>query len=631
MKYIILLIFIFVFFVSFSYFDANAQNPEKPDIIPKNTPQKDVPVGNEAKIDSDIRKLIKGENSRLTRDVSDSANLVRFNQVSPLDEIEVYIYLDSKLDNLPDNIPLISRADNIVFTKLSANQIDSLASLDNVKRISSPINAVFYGHDVSEGVDFSFANLMHTAGYTGSGVTVAVIDESFLTSDTEISSNISGTWKSPLCADMTCGATAGNSHGTAVAEIVVDMAPNVSLRLYAIDNSVDFSNAIDDAIANNVDVITISLGFPTMGGDGTLDYFRDGTSPAAKKVNTAKDTGILVTVASGNEGNSHWQGTYSVSSVSPVSLGLSSDYESVMNFRPGASGVQRACLPVDDFGDQYIASWRAWDVTNQDYDFFLYDSSMNTIIDTSDLIQSGIESPIEIIPSGSPVGNACLVLASWDSTQNHFFHINAGDNEIDASVRVRSGSVSTPADATGALTVGAINQATNTLESFSSSGPTDDSRAKPEICGSDNTLSHQSGLNPFFGTSSATPHVAGAAALLLNQNSLLTVDQLQDKLIDESQFNVNYSIDNLCGSNSGALSLQNTSTACPPIPQSGTWTITYDCELTNNTTVPGNILIQNNSVLTIPTGIILDIDFTTKNLTITSGSGVLIKSGGKIT
>ena len=99
------------------------------------------------------------------------------------DEIEVYVYLDSKLDNLPDNIPVISRADDVIFTKLSADQINSLASLDNVKRISSPIKAVFYEHALSEGVNFSFANLMHTAGFDGSGVTIAVIDGGFFTSN----------------------------------------------------------------------------------------------------------------------------------------------------------------------------------------------------------------------------------------------------------------------------------------------------------------------------------------------------------------------------------------------------------------------------------------------------------------
>jgi len=133
-------------------------------------------------------------------------------------------------------------------------------------------------------------------------------------------------------------------------------------------------------------------------------------------------------------------------------------------------------------------------------------------------------------------------------------------------LQIRAGSLDTPADATGALAVGAINQATDTLEPFSSSGPTDgpSPRNKPEICGPDFTLTHQTSLNPFTpgtfpGTSAATPHVAGGAALLLDQNPSLTVDQLRNKLINEARTGA-YSVNNLCGGNSGALSLQAAST-----------------------------------------------------------------------
>jgi subtilisin family serine protease len=305
-----------------------------------------------------------------------------------------------------------------------------------------------------------------------------------------------------------------------------------------------------------------------------------------------------------------------------------------MEFRSSATGNQKACLPVTNNGDTYLTAWNDWLATNNDYDLFLYDSSLTTILDSSDNDQTaGIVPPTESILAPLS-GNGCLVLASFSSTQNHLIHIDVGNNDLDVSVRVRAGSISTPADASGALTVGAVNQETDTLEAFSSSGPTDDNRNKPEICGPDNVLTHQnvlSNLNPFFGTSSATPHVAGAAALLLQETPSLTVDQLRQKLIDEAVFNSGYSQDNLCGSNSGHVSVLVTATTCPPIPASGDWTITYDCELRSNGTVLGNIIVQNNAVLTILNGVTLNIDFTTKYLLVKSGSGVLIKSGGKIT
>ncbi len=53
--------------------------------------------------------------------------------------------------------------------------------------------------------------------------------------------------------------------------------------------------------------------------------------------------------------------------------------------------------------------------------------------------------------------------------------------------------------------------------------------------------------------------------------------------------------------------------------------------MTASATAPGNVLVQNNSLLTVPSGITLDVNFGTFNLTVKSGSGILIESGGTIT
>jgi len=67
------------------------------------------------------------------------------------------------------------------------------------------------------------------------------------------------------------------------------------------------------------------------------------------------------------------------------------------------------------------------------------------------------------------------------------------------------------------------------------------------------------------------------------------------------------------------------------VPSSGNWMIGQNCKLMTSATTPANVIVQNNSVLEIPNGVTLDIDFANFNLTIKSGSGVLIKSGGIIT
>ncbi|MFQ5440100.1 MAG: hypothetical protein ACE5DL_01415 [Nitrosopumilaceae archaeon] len=66
------------------------------------------------------------------------------------------------------------------------------------------------------------------------------------------------------------------------------------------------------------------------------------------------------------------------------------------------------------------------------------------------------------------------------------------------------------------------------------------------------------------------------------------------------------------------------------VPSSGNWIVASDCVLTGNAVAPGNVWIQNNSVLTIPNHVTLGVDFQNYNLKVFSGSGVLIKLGGAI-
>lgn len=675
-------------------------------------------------------------------------------------QLTTYVYL-SDLGNLPPGIEILAQDKNIIESKLDIQQIQTLAKSPSVEKITLPDYARFSVIDESEGVTFSLADKLHLAGFNGSGITVAVIDDSFITNNTQISGNIISQSYAAGCADMACGYTDGNSHGTAVAEIVVDMAPGVNLRLYSIKGAVDFANAVDYAIGNGTDVITASLGFPTLGGDGTniKKWYRDGTSSVAKKVNDAKNAGLLFTVASGNNGATHWSGTY-VANSTVMDEPLNGDlvflsgapefpgYQSVMIFNSTASGNMKACLPVNNVGDLYIASWNAWPTTTQDYDIFLYSSDMQDFLGGLNSAQYPfVDKPQEKINSEG-IGDACLVLASFHSTEDHLIHIDTGANSLDTSFQIPATSLDTPADSVSALTVGAVsfnNTITDYnddfLEDFSSQGPTDDSRVKPEICGPDRNFTHQTNLyspepGTFPGTSAATPHVAGAAALLLQQDPSLTVDQLKQKLIYNARFDADFSVDNKCGSDSGSLQLPldasisivktanggnavfdftttstdtnldgnftgnggftiDTSTinsvkftglspavnytitespesgwkfnsvscsgattsisgqtvtidpieasqitctytntkipACTP-PDSGNWVITTSCILNSNHTLTGgNIIIQNNSVLEIPSGVTLDIDFASHNLTVKSGSGVLIKSGGKIT
>jgi len=77
------------------------------------------------------------------------------------------------------------------------------------------------------------------------------------------------------------------------------------------------------------------------------------------------------------------------------------------------------------------------------------------------------------------------------------------------------------------LAVGAVPySATSTIEAFSSQGPTTDERLKPEVVGVDRGDSASYGLDGFSGTSQASPHVAGLAALVVEQYPAYTPAQV---------------------------------------------------------------------------------------------------------
>jgi len=67
---------------------------------------------------------------------------------------------------------------------------------------------------------------------------------------------------------------------------------------------------------------------------------------------------------------------------------------------------------------------------------------------------------------------------------------------------------------------------------------------------------------------------------------------------------------------------------CLP-PSSDDWVVMISCDLVQSATAPANVLVMNNSKLTIKSGDTLTIT-TGNNITIASGSGLLIESGGTV-
>lgn len=133
---------------------------------------------------------------------------------------------------------------------------------------------------------------MWDQGYTGKGMTVAVLDTGCDTRHPYLKNNIIST-KSYGGSD----ALDRNGHGTHVAGIIKSIAPDVKLLPIKVlgdrggGGYHTIANGVRHAIQQKVDVINMSLG-------GNMDY-----EPLHDAIKDAVNAGISVVVASGNEGD----------------------------------------------------------------------------------------------------------------------------------------------------------------------------------------------------------------------------------------------------------------------------------------------------------------------------------------
>lgn len=125
-------------------------------------------------------------------------------------------------------------------------------------------------------------------------------------------------------------------------------------------------------------------------------------------------------------------------------------------------------------------------------------------------------------------GTSFVAQAANIAARKGILVVNAAGNEGDERSWKHLG---TPADADSALSVGGIDPYTGVHISFSSYGPTADKRLKPNVCAFGEALvAGKNKLMPEYGTSFASPLVAGFSACAMQTRPKLTNMQLFNEI-----------------------------------------------------------------------------------------------------
>ena len=397
----------------------------------------------------------------------------------------------------------IEASSGLVKVSVPLSQLATLASqLSGVAFIRPPYTPYTLGTP-SEGVGAIGADAYHAAGITGSGVKVAVIDLGFAgLSQAQARGDLP---YSVVENDLTgSGLTSGTTHGTAVAEVIHDIAPDAQLYLIKIADEVDLDQAVTYCLNNGIDIINHSLGWYNTN-------FYDGTGTIADIVRRATTGGILWVNAAGNEAQSHWEGAF---------IDQNSDgwLDQSVTFY-AASGSQIVL---------YL-TWNEWPYASTDYDLYLYDPS-NALIASSTKHQTGTEEPTESVQlTATQSGTYTVKIMGSGSRRLELYNLYQT-----ISPAIASSSILAPANVSEVVAVGAIdysNYTTGPQEPYSSQGPTNDGRPKPDLCAPDNVTTGTVPYTTFAGTSGSAPHVSGAAALLLSGQPTLSGAALRSLLL----------------------------------------------------------------------------------------------------
>ena len=485
-----------------------------------------------AKLNSSLKGISnKISNMIVTRGDAESTKLSSLsNPLIKIDDngnVQVYLYCnevsDSNLEELL-SIGLIVEEVNedlkIIQGWLPYENLEEAAEAGFVVKVTPPSYAHTRAGSLTTQGDAVLGSddVRNILGFDGTGVKIGVISDGV---DNLAMSQATGDL--PGFVDVGSNANGGD-EGTAMLEIIHDIAPGADLAFYtAFPTSMNFLNAITFFMNNGVDIIVDDVGFLTQ------PYFQDGE--LAQAAQNAVDNGIIFVSAAGNDAQRHYQAFYIDDG------GLDPD-DDLHNFGAAAGGSSDVGMTYEIPGGGLAAFFLQWSdpfgSSSNDYDLFIVDSFSGDILDSGTNPQNGNDDPFEFAIVENDGFGSLLVeiiirkLSGTPQTLEMNFNLDGDLTEFNVPEDAIFGHPAAP----GVLATAAFDWKTpNTIESFSSHGPSSiispsdatistraaitELRQKPEFSAPDCVSTTVPGFTTFCGTSAAAPHAAAVAALVL--------------------------------------------------------------------------------------------------------------------
>lgn len=393
---------------------------------------------------------------------------------------------------------------------ISMSDVRSLLQYSRMNRVRITSSHSVSDERVANGVERINADLLQKRGITGENVTVGIIDSDFWISHPSIAQNVGAYYRFDTASNW--------RHGTAVASVVRDTAPNVNLHLAAVGSTTtpeEYASAVKRLERSGADIIVDAGSYYTQPGDGTGKI-------AQIAANASSETVFVTSI--GNHAQRYWTGNHS--SGEWVLFHNRTQANPLNNGNPFSGDVQLT-LRWERLSNTSIATATATSTpVSKDYDLYLF-----RVQPGNDAVVARAtgpdEHPIEhlettvrpgryyvSIRNATPETNGMNTGAETDTNRISLELFSSRDLQYRSS-----GGQVAPANAPGVLAVGTSED--GSVESFSARGA--------DLVAPDSVASK--GIPVTGGTSFSTSYVAGTAALLLSSYPDLTPKEVRTLLM----------------------------------------------------------------------------------------------------